>query len=255
VSCLQLRPVTLCAATSVNVSATVFALQRCLEQVEFGECILFTDDPAPTHDSRIRVVPVETFPSGAAYSEFILANLADFITTDHCLIVQWDGFILDANQWDPAFLTFDYIGAPWPQFRDGRDVGNGGFSLRSRRLLEACGDPKFKRAHPEDLAICRLNRDLLEGTLGLRFADRATAQRFSVERIQPNGPTFGFHGIFNMVRALGPDRFWQVYRTLDDKGTAFVDYLPIWQQLGEADGALRRRVRLSLDYLAAVVNR
>jgi hypothetical protein len=223
--------------------------------VEFAECILFTDDPAAARDPRIRVVPVETFSSAAAYSEFILTNLGDFITTDHCLIVQWDGFILDVSQWDPAFLTFDYIGAPWPQFHDGRDVGNGGFSLRSRRLLEACRDPKFQTAHPEDLTICRLNRDLLEGAFGLRFADRATAERFSVERMHPNGPTFGFHGVFNMIQALGPEQFWQVYCTLDDKSTAFVDYLPLWRQLGQADGAFRRRVRLSIDYLTAVVNR
>ena len=30
------------------------------------------------------------------------------------LIVQDDGFIINKNLWDEEFLSYDYIGAPWP---------------------------------------------------------------------------------------------------------------------------------------------
>jgi hypothetical protein len=66
--------------------------------------------------------------------------------------------VFDAARWRDAFLEYDYIGASWLQFDD----GNGGFSLRTRRLMELCRDPAFVPVHPEDLAIGRTNRAWLE---------------------------------------------------------------------------------------------
>jgi hypothetical protein len=157
--------------------------------------------------------------------------------------------VVDAEQWDPAFLEYDYIGAPWPQFDDGRDVGNGGFSLRSRKLLDACRAPEFVQSHPEDIAICRTNRTLLERQFGIRFADRATAARFSFERSKECAETFGFHGVFNMVSILGPDEFWEIYRSLDDRSTVFTDYRLIMRQLGSRSGELKKQARLTVDRL------
>lgn len=246
---LELPAVTLCAVSSVNLRATLAALRSCLDQADFAECLLFTDAAGLAADPAIRIVPIERLSSSQDYSRFILRELADHIRTDHCLIVQWDGFILDARQWTPDFLEFDYIGAPWPQFSDGHDVGNGGFSLRSRKLLEACRDQLFREEHPEDIAICRTNRALLESKHGIRFADRSAADRFAVERA-PAGPTFGFHGIFNMSEALGPDRFWQTYSTLDDRRTAFTDYGLLMRQLGRGQDSMTRRARLTWDRVA-----
>ena len=247
---LKLPAVTLCAVSSVNLPATVAALRACLDQADFAECLLFTDAAEPAADPAIRIVPIAGLNSAQDYSKFILRELADHIRTDYCLIVQWDGFILGAGQWSADFLEFDYIGAPWPQFSDGHDVGNGGFSLRSRKLLEACRDPSFREEHPEDIAICRTNRDLLESKCGIRFADRSTAERFAFERTAPLGPTFGFHGIFNMSKVLGPDRFWQIYSTLDDRRTAFTDYGLLMRQLGRGRASTARRARLTWDRVA-----
>jgi hypothetical protein len=242
--------VTLCAATSVNLPATIAALRQCMDLVDFAEVLLFTDAEVGASDPAIRVIPIATLESARAYSEFMLHGLIDHVRTSHCLIVQWDGFVLDAGRWDNAFLSFDYAGAPWPQFADGHDVGNGGFSLRSRRLLAACRDPRFRGEHPEDLAICRLNRDYLETEHGIRFADHKSAARFAYERTPPSEPTFGFHGIFNMAAALGADGFWERYRTLDDPRSAFADYWPLMRQLGQGRHSLRRRVRLTMDRLS-----
>lgn len=244
---LVLPRVTLCAVTSVNVQATIAALHECLRQIEFGECLLFTDAHIPALDGRIRAVAIPRISSGTDYSNFLLQRLGDYVRTSHCLVIQWDGFVLDADRWDPEFLDYDYIGAPWPQFSDCHDVGNGGFSLRSRKLLESCKDSRFQIAHPEDVAIGRINREMLEREHGIRFADRMTAGRFAFERNPPATPTFGFHGIFNMIPALGPDRFWKLYRGLDDRRTAFVDYALLMRQLRGGKRAGLRRWRLTLD--------
>ncbi len=83
----------------------------------------------------------------------MLRDLASHVETSHALCIQWDGYVLRGQAWDPAFLTYDYIGAPWPHFSDGHNVGNGGFSLRSRRLLEACRQLPFDGQTAEDVVI------------------------------------------------------------------------------------------------------
>jgi hypothetical protein len=81
-------------------------------------------------------------------------------------------------------------------------VGNGGFSLRSLKLMLAMRDKRFPFVPnvPEDDQICRRYRPRLIADFGIRFAPESIADRFSYERSMPEGPTFGFHGLFNMWR-------------------------------------------------------
>jgi hypothetical protein len=90
---------------------------------------------------------------------------------------------------------------------------------------------------------------MLQEEHGLRFADRATAARFAFERSAPFGPTFGFHGVFNMIEAIGSERFWELYASLDDPSTAFNDYRSLMSQLGDGRHALSRRIRLTAHRL------
>lgn len=197
---LDLPEVTLAAASSKALPATVRALRKSLAQVRPADAILFSDTlPLDQDMTDIRVVRTGRMEDRAAYSKFIMKDLASHIETDFVLCVQWDGYILNGQNWSDDFLAVDYIGAPWPQFDDGHDVGNGGFSLRSRRLLEACADPRVNSNEPEDLAICRSSRPLLEREYGVRFADYELASRFSYERSAAQGHEFGFHGAFNLA--------------------------------------------------------
>lgn len=243
---LSLHQVTLCAATSVNVAATIRALEASLEQVDFAACKLFTDkDITPDHPAII-VVPIPPLRSSAAYSDFVLRHMVDHIDTPHCLVTQWDGHVIDVGRWRAEFLDFDYIGASWPQFDDGHDVGNGGFSLRSRRLMAACRDPEFKASHPEDIAIGRTNRSWLEGR-GMRFAPRAVAETFATERAGDLQTSFGYHGAWNMPGAVGIERFWEVYQELDDRSTIRHDFASILKDIGGGVGGIRRMGRLIID--------
>jgi hypothetical protein len=253
---LQLPTVTLCSAASINVAATLEALRASLDRVEFAECLFFTDLPAEeVTDPRIRVVPITRISSSRAYSRFILEDLAIHIATPHVLVIQWDGFVTDPAAWREEFLHFDYIGAVWPQFGDGDQVGNGGFSLRSRRLLEACRDAAFQAGHPEDVAICRTNRRMLEERHAIHFARPDTAGCFSFERLPPAGPTFGFHGVFNMVDVLGPERFFEIYMDLDERQSIWRDFWPLLHGIGAGAGGWRRQRRLFLERMMAFVKR
>lgn len=211
----DLSDVTLVAVTSIAVDATVRALQTSMSRARFGRVILLTDsEPPPTGDGGIewrRIAPIE---SRGDYSRFMLRELAEHIDTGHALCVQWDGFVLNGDSWDREFLQYDYIGAVWPQFTDGKNIGNGGFSLRSRRLLQACNSLRFDGSEPEDVIIGRTCRDALEAG-GIRFAPDRLAHKFSFERTPPTGQEFGFHGAFNLVRYLAPAEAVDVFRTLE----------------------------------------
>lgn len=245
---LELPQVTLCAATSVNLAATVRALESCCEQIQFASCFLFTDQIARLDNTSIRVVQIPPLLSVRAYSEFVLVRLADFIETSHCLVTQWDGHVLDPSCWDPAFLDYDFIGASWPQFKDGFDVGNGGFSLRSKRLLHACQSPLFVSAEAEDLMIGRTNRAFLEEQ-GIRFAPRELADRFSAERAGDPLRSFGFHGVWHMPRVIGVENFWKIYSALDDRSTIWRDFQSVQRQVFKGQNGCRRWLRMAFDRL------
>ena len=243
---LALPQVTLCAASSVNIAATLRALEASLAQVDFAACLFFTDAPVvPTHPG-IRIVPIAPLTSAAAYSDFLLTRMVDHVATSHCLIAQWDGHVIDAGRWRADFLDYDYIGASWPQFADGHDVGNGGFSLRSQALMALCRDAAFAGAHPEDIAIGRVNRAWLEEQ-GKRFAPRALADIFSAERAGDVSASFGYHGVWHMPYVVGVADFWDIYRTLDDRGTVRHDFGTVMKQMAQGRGGLLRVLQMLVD--------
>ena len=211
----QLADVTLVAVSSVAVRQTVAALQQSMRQADFGRVLLLSDQPPPADtDPAIGWRRIERIASRAAYSRFMLKELIKHIDTKHALCVQWDGFVLNGCAWDPGFLEYDYIGAVWPQFTDGHNVGNGGFSLRSTRLLEACVDLPVDSGAAEDLIIARVCRTRLEQQ-GVRFAPEPVARRFAYERTAPTGNEYGFHGAFNLVEHLSPPDAFQLFKTLE----------------------------------------
>lgn len=122
-----------------------------------------------------------------------------YLRTDFAMFVQFDGYVVRPDLWDPAFLRFDYIGAPWPDDWKDHDsgrcrVGNGGFSIKSRALMNRVAALPGANV-PGDILVCSRYRAQLEAE-GFTFAPAAVAARFSVEHRVPETPaaTFGFHG-------------------------------------------------------------
>ena len=197
---IALNDVTIVCVDDIVVPFSELALRDTLEVVQPADVLFWSDSSEfeigqrlPFHDGSIE-------EAGR-----VLWYEAPFATkTSHLLTIQWDGFPYDATAWQDEFLSYDYIGAPWHWLPD-RQVGNGGFSLRSVRLMRFLAEHQadFPYRYPEDEAICRRYGAELE-KLGFRFAPLEVACRFSFEG-QRMTPTFGFHGVWN----------WQV--TLTDK--------------------------------------
>jgi hypothetical protein len=243
---LALPQVTLCAVTSVNLAATIAAMRHSMALCDFGAAILLTDQVDETSQDGIAIRRIAPLASAAAYSRFILSDLSMYISTSHVLVVQWDGYVVQPAAWAPEFLELDYIGAIWPQFDDDAIVGNGGFSLRSKRLLEACRTIGLAE-HPEDLAICRTHRARLEQDFGIRFADPEVARRFSYERSPRSGAEFGFHGVFNLPDHLPADAWWNIYLDLDEASSVYHDLGTLITSIWRAPQGLRRSAKLMMD--------
>lgn len=162
------------------------------------------------------------FLSKVDYDRYMTAGFpVKDIHTSHVLVMQYDGYVIDGSRWDSDWLNYDYIGAPWPWHPAGRQVGNGGFSLRSKRLMCAVKElalrwdvKNLSSPPPDDDMICHVMREQLERE-GFIFAPVEVADKFSYERSPPH-PTFGFHGIFNFPNLMS----WKEFQTLE-----FADYV------------------------------
>lgn len=209
---LKLPDVTLITVTAIAIEEAVEALGICLRGVEFGAAKLLSPSRPGLLPAGVEHVPIPPIDV-VGYSKFILAELHRHFTTSHCLVVQADGFILNPGIWTDEFLDYDYVGAPWPeQVRvrpgdwlmdlDRNRVGNGGFSLRSHKLMTIAAEIDFDSLdlpiRSEDLVLCHYSYDVLHAR-GVRYASVDLAARFSVEIPAPQhrdrlDGVFGFHG-------------------------------------------------------------
>jgi len=112
---LRLQGVTLLTVTSTDIDRTHAILVHCAQNIEFGAVKMLcsrlpvTTDPGVQY---IRIAPIDFY----GYSRLMIESLNSYVQTNHCLIVQADGFVLDPNRWREQFLEYDYIGAPWAEY-------------------------------------------------------------------------------------------------------------------------------------------
>lgn len=252
---LDISTVTLLCIETRDPALAHFAIQKCTQHARFGKVILITelsklsnqesdskegqvgnavDQKVDQAIDRLRDVEYDQAPpikTTKDYSDLLLTGLRQYVSGTHVLIIQWDSFILHPELWTNDFLQYDYIGAAWPHHPD-TPVGNGGFSLRSVKLLEALESPKISKRHPEDFCICVDNKALLEGEFGIRFAPTNIAEKFAVERTEWH-PAFGFHGFFNFGKVLNPLELNEFLHLLPDAYLGGVDTYDLMQYLLE----------------------
>jgi Protein of unknown function (DUF5672) len=208
---LRLQDVTVAVADTLHPALAARALRICVEKCDFADAVLFSDAVVP---GPFRCEMVPALKSLDDYTRFCLQEMPKRIGTGFVLIVQWDGYLLDPAAWSPGFLRYDYIGAPYLETGSNTDwiVGNGGFSLRSRRLLAALPSLPIITGLNEDRIISQTFRQMLERDHHIRFAPEKIADRFSFEQRRLHPSTFGFHGVFNLHRVETDD---EVMRMVD----------------------------------------
>lgn len=191
----QLDRITLIIADTKNYAKALVSIKKSLLQIKPARVIFFTDVDI-VHEG-VEVIKIAPIKSKEEYSRWILKELWRYIETDFVLVTQHDGFVLNGESWLDEFYDYDYLGAPWI-FEHGRNIGNGGFSLRAKRLCQVLGnDHLIEVTHPEDQSIGVIYRGYLERQYGMKFPEDDLADRFSFELKAPIYDTFGFHGYFH----------------------------------------------------------
>lgn len=193
---LAIPNATLICLTNKDKEGHLNALNKSCEGIEWGAVKLIWDEDITGIDEWNRKMVYE---------------LHRYVETDFAMVIHADGYVIDPSCWRDEFLSYDYIGAPWPLPQDDFSyrtpsgeivrVGNS-VSLRSRRLLRLpseLGIPwqSFYGNTNEDGFLCVHHRDLLMAH-GVHYAPLEVARHFSREHtITENAglPTFAFHTV------------------------------------------------------------
>lgn len=206
---LFLPNVELVCADSITPIDAIKSIEICCKQIIFKKVTLFTDKDL--NHKFINIKKIDELKKIEDYSMFMINKLPYLVDSDYTLVVQKDGFILNPNRWSNKFLEYDYIGAPWDLngckvWNKKIRIGNGGFSLRSKKLMEELKSVKgYDGVYPEDSFISDFIFDK-----GLKYPSTDVAVNFSLECPLEDYPfdlnnCFGFHGsiIYNFLKNKG----------------------------------------------------
>jgi hypothetical protein len=209
---IQIPDVTLLAYDTrpEKIDGTILALQKCCEQIDFHSAKLLTDIEPKNLPKNIKWEYAPHINHIDDFNYYMFLELGKHVDSSHCLYVQDHGYILNPDLWDNDWLQWDYCGAPWPLVENayltdaGRRirVGNGGFSLRSRKLLFAPKElglelEQRQQFYNEDGNICVYQADKLL-KYGIKYMPLKEASIFSyenpiLENNYGNASTFGYH--------------------------------------------------------------
>lgn len=201
---VHLPQVTLLGIDCIDGLRLERALVESSRFVRFADIILVTSPKQAKLITRVRCV-VREEGGRIDYERDALTLPTELIRTQFVLFNEWDARVANPFAWDDKWLSYDYIGAPWPRhYANGwplcmehNCVGNGGFSLRSRRFYEFCKYAVEQMPDDESIVVhdawaCRTIRPWLERS-GVKFAPPKEAYRFSCEDQYYSGQ-FGIHG-------------------------------------------------------------
>lgn len=249
--------------TNVDHELAEFSIKKSLSTINFDEIVIFSDRKLNV-DREYKHYDIPVPFERIRYSTFCLKELYHYINTDHFIIIQPDGMAVNPQYWNDEYLKYDYIGAPFnlaesytnyylqedfdnPVFKNkyGLIVGNGGFTLRSKKLLEALQDDNIpeliynKRKDVyvscEDVQTCLFYRPYLEEKYNIKFAPAELAMNFSSETIRNDGISFGFHGIQNLPLFFNEEECLYYIDKMEIKSYNFTTYKKLNALLYEKD--------------------
>ncbi|WP_418119419.1 DUF5672 family protein [Variovorax sp. 350MFTsu5.1] len=170
--------ITLVSVTGLpDARGAALALRHSQAQMPGARALLCSPKAPDDLPPGIEHLPIEPL-NYHEYSWFMMFALWRVVQTEFALVVQEDGWVVNAANWSDEFLDCDYIGAPihlakidapqgtwWRNRFEWADelgkpghvvtpIQNGGFSLRSRRFMRALVDhPQIRVEIPPPDAV------------------------------------------------------------------------------------------------------
>lgn len=185
------KNLTIAIIDTANHALAARAVEQAVQVTNSDSVLVLSDQDFYSGSKFVKIDPIA---DKNEYSRLMIKEIGKHIETDYFMVIQYDGMPTDSTKWNNDFLKYDYIGAPWPWGPAELRVGNGGFSVRSRKLAELClGDEVVFNDSNEDTFICHTYREYFEHK-GIKFAPWEVAKDFSAEIPGGKFPTYGFHG-------------------------------------------------------------
>lgn len=202
---LSLPSVTLLCADCVDVSRAIAVVKHCKTLADFGAVKVLSNQ-----QRNYPIIPIDPLTSLVMYSVWMLTECHKYIDTDHVLVVQRDGWILNPDKWEDDWLQYDYLA---PVFNQYDIVGSGGFSMRSKRLMQAVAAmfPAWDGTEATAEQIQRQAGLYEDGVIAFsddlrsrfNFAPVIVGNRFAqggnLNPANHNPQPFGFHGSGRMI--------------------------------------------------------
>jgi len=206
---IKIPNVTLIAVSSIYIEKTISMLQYSYREIGFGKVKLITHEKPKNIPCEIEFCECPKINNIMDYNNIMFFDIGKYISTSHCLIIQHDSAVIFPEMWDENWLQWDYIGAPfkivenayWANNGERVRVGNGGFSLRSTKILNAPKKLGLELKQEQGFfnedgnLVCYNRRELLN--YGIRYAPVEIAAKFSFENETSENlnieKPFGFH--------------------------------------------------------------
>jgi hypothetical protein len=212
---LDLKNTTLLFVETRAHEITTRVLKDCIKKVNFGRVLVYTDKPDLIDVPGVDFLPCIDFPNKKDAGRFYYSSAMANVETDFALLLEWDGGIFKAENWRPEFLNYDYVGAPWVvRAGDTFDVGNGGFTLMSKRLGHFLCENTHRYPVATDWDVCRTQRQHLETEHGFKWPNRQLAGLFSWELAPRDHNHFGYHGAFTWPEVLPREEVFERARLM-----------------------------------------
>jgi hypothetical protein len=209
---INLPDVTLLAISSIEIPATINALLKCCDKIDFG-AVKFVSDKKPTNlPNGIIYEYCPKITNTHEFDVYAFEHLYKHVQTSHMLMCQWHAFILRSYLWDDDWLKTDYIGGLWPWSTNYSNaftgeiirVGNGGFSLRSKKIMSIPFTLGLKTVYDrgfsnDDGLLCSYYRKQMLDC-GIKYGSIKQSAVFSFENLTQENygvKNFGYHRYLN----------------------------------------------------------
>ncbi|MGZ9234681.1 MAG: DUF5672 family protein, partial [Anaerolineales bacterium] len=93
---------TLCLIDTQTHALAARAMRLTLSAMDFADALFISDSAGDTGGARH--VAIAPLAGRAAYSRFVMKDLLRHIETEHVLLIQWDGYVVNPAAWSDDFL-------------------------------------------------------------------------------------------------------------------------------------------------------
>jgi hypothetical protein len=225
---IDLPSVTLAAYDGVGNTTEEYLrlFDLCSEEMTYGDKVLVTADKNLRSAEGIKIFHIDK-TDYIDFNIYLCTKMGQHINTSHMLFIQEDGYVLNPSAWQDEFLQYDYIGTPWLEDdftlnnlchgREEDSVAGGGFSMRSKKFLDAASVLPYNREIAqyvnEDYFLCgRQHAKPYMLQQGIKYAPLELAKRFglgqkNLAELFDKGyikkeELFGFHGMLALESYL-----------------------------------------------------